>query len=163
MSVVERMRAVLAESDRGGVPSVSAPVTGEPFLILNPDYHDGKRASFMYLPDAFYRTTLLGRTGVSASDVLAAASARVLTVTERGVVLTLMTKDKIVHAVMEVVEAGGAPGFAKLFDAATAEGWVVASADHQAFFDELARVHGMGVGQLLQLPAGAVRAKGGDA
>jgi len=158
--VVARMRAVLVESDRGSGAPRSILAMGEPFLILNPDYHDGKRASFLYLPDVFYRTTLLGRAGVRASDVLDAASARVLTVTDRGVVLTLTTKTRIVHALME---EGGAAGFAKLAQSAREDGWLVSSADHQALFDGVARDHGLGVGELLQLPVGSVRSKGGDA
>src|SRR5208337_3502155 len=59
------------------------------FFVLNPGYHDGKRGSFIGLPELFYGH-LLTVLEATPKAVLGTAMGRTVAVTDRGMVCTIV-------------------------------------------------------------------------
>jgi hypothetical protein len=161
-----QMRVVLDERGRGEWREMARRGDGQPFFVLNPDYHDGGRGSFVLLPDAYF-TRLVQSSGLDAQEIQASPIGPVLTVTERAIVLTLTTARQMVHLVCDVdnvFRKSHGEDMTALFDRAHVEGWSIPAAEHEAFFDELAAAIGLVKAQWgLPVPSGVVRGKGGDA
>lgn len=168
-----RMRDVLESVRVEGEIPLSA--QDEPFFVLNPGYHDGERASFLLLPTDFCELTMLGPFGLRRRDVCATPIGRLLTVTDRGIVLTVTTPQRMVHVALDVTDEfrnlGGKPGRAvsvatmgTLDDAARADGWIVPWSDFDAVMTDVARDDRLttSYSQLLKLPPGTVKGNGGD-
>jgi len=162
-----KMRDVL-DSVRTGAP-LQMSGEEEPFLVLNPGYHDGQRASFLLLPSSFCQSTVLGPAGIARQDVWPTPLGRILTVTDRGVVLTIATATRMVHVTCDVTEdfrnlGGGGATMGSLDDAARADGWMVPWSDFDAVMTGVARHFGLTTThrQLMKLPSGAVKGKGGE-
>ena len=143
LSDQDGMLAVLQASAAGDVATQD---DGHAFLVINPRYHDGERASFLMLPSAFYGE-LLRQISIDPQDVRADASGRLCAVTEKQIVLTVTTDEHMVHVLVEPEAwrsgGGGEMTIVKLFDEARKEGWAVSAAAHQALFDKLAKDHGL--------------------
>jgi hypothetical protein len=63
----------------------------EPYFIGNPGYHDGARASFVWMSKA-YDTYILRNLGVNASELVASPARRTLTILDVGFVITVAAK-----------------------------------------------------------------------
>lgn len=162
-----RMRDVLESVRAEG--AIQLPAEDEPFLVLNPGYHDGERASFLFLPTAFCELTLLGPCGLRRQDVWATPIGRLLTVTDRGIVLTVTTGQRMVHVTCDVTDefrnlGGNGATMGSLDDAARADGWGVPWSDFDAVMTDIARHYRLttSYSQLLKLPPGVVKGKGGE-
>jgi len=148
--------------------STSAPLGLERFLVLNPGYHDGERGSFLLLPADFCEATLLEPMGILRGDVLATPLGRLLTVTDRGVVLTHSTSHRMANVTCDVLDqlspVDGSTTFRSLDDAARAGGWIVPWADFDAVMSVFAEEHSMqsSHSQLMKLPAGSMQSRGGN-
>jgi hypothetical protein len=155
------------ESVRDGA-ALPMPAEDESFLVLNPGYHDGKRASFLLLPAAFCQSMLLAPAGLRRQDVSPTPIGRILTVTDRGVVLSVMTSQRLAHwsceATADFRELGGGTTMGSLDDAARAEGWLVPWVDFDAVMSAMARRSGLktSYSQLMKRPLGSVVSKGGE-
>jgi len=141
----EAMRAVIQASAVGGVLDKTS---GQPFLVVNPKYHNGSRASFIVLPDAFYEDVLLREMHIEPGAVRADAGGRMCTVTSQQLVLTVTTDRYMVHVLLgpENWKASRDPEpmtLCKLFEEAQSEGWAVSPDTHQTFFDRLAKEHAL--------------------
>ena len=162
----DKMRDVL-ESVRGE-GAIRLPPDAEPFLVLNPGYHDGKRASFLFVPASFCESMLYGPNGISRRDVSSAPAGRLLTVTDRGIVLTARTSSQMVHLTCDVTAefrdlGSGDTTMGSLDDAARGAGWLVPWSDFDVVMAEIARQNEVATRhvQLLKLPEGVVAGKGG--
>jgi hypothetical protein len=162
-----RMRGVL-ESVRAE-DAIQLP-EGEPFLVLNPGYHDGERASFLFLPTPFCEATLLRPRGVRRQDVWAPPLGRLLTVTDRGIVLTITAAQKrMIHVTCDVTDEfrnldGMVTTMGSLDDAARSMGWLVPWVDFDAVMTDVARYLHLttSYSQLLKLPSGTMKSDGGE-
>jgi hypothetical protein len=140
----DAMRAVIQASAAGG--DLDEHPEGHAFLVVNPKYHDGQRASYIMLPDDFYREVLLREIRVGAEQVRRDSGGRMLAVTKQNVVLTVTTTQLMVHALLspESWQGGGGEGettIGQLFQQAQEGGWAVSPGAHQDLFDKLAREH----------------------
>jgi hypothetical protein len=158
-----RMRAVLDESVRTD-EAIDSDEEGERFLVLNPDYHDGKRPSFLVLPGDFCQTMLLGPSGIRPEQIWPIIG-RVLTVTDRGIVLTIVSSRQVVHVTCDVADDRtlGGVTFGTLQQAARQGEWLVPWEEFDALFVEVAKRHSLTTTwrQLMQLPPNVVQGKGG--
>jgi len=140
------------------------------FFVLNPGYHDGKHGSFLVLPDGFCES-MLAPYGLTLGQTLSMPGGRLLTVTDRGVVLSfLMKTQRVIHVTCDapgLLAGGGSDGvtFGSLDGNSRADGWMVPWATFEAAMLDIATRMGLrpSHGQLLKLPAGAVvTGRGGD-
>jgi hypothetical protein len=141
----EAMRAVILASAAGGVLDKTS---GQPFLVVNPKYHNGSRASFIVLPNGFYEDVLLREMHVGPAAVRSDAGGRLCTVTHTQLVLTVTTDRSMVHVMLgpENWKSGSEPepmSLRKLFEEAQNEGWAVSPEAHQALFDQIAKEHAL--------------------
>jgi len=139
----EAMRAVIQASAAGGVLDKTS---GQPFLVVNPKYHNGSRASFIVLPGAFYEDVLLREMHIGSSAVRLDAGGCMCTVTHKQLVLTVTTSQFMVHVLLgpENWQSSSEPdpmSLRKLFEEAQRDGWSVSPEAHQTLFDEIAREH----------------------
>lgn len=162
-----RMWDLLDSARSGG--AIRIPAEDDPFFVLNPDYHDGKRGSFLLLPVAFCQSMLLGPFGIQRQDVWTTPIGRLLTVTDRGIVLTTTTTQRMVHVTCDVTEefrslGGGAATMGSLDDAARADGWLVLWSDFEAVVTDVATRYRQttSYSQMMKLPPGAMKGKGGE-
>jgi hypothetical protein len=177
-----KMRDVLESVREDG--AIQLPAEGEPFLVLNPGYHDGNRASFLVLPTAFCESTLFSPRGLQRQDVWTSPIGRLFTVTDRGIVLTVTAAQRMVHVTCDVIDefrklkdvdntCGSLIDFnlgdngatmGSLDDAARADGWLVPWSDFDAVTTDVARHYGLttSYSHLMKLPPGVVKGSGGE-
>ena len=141
----EAMRAVIQASAAGGVLDKTS---GQPFLVVNPKYHNGSRGSFIVLPDGFYEDVLLREMHIEAGAVRPDAGGRMCTVTHQQLILTVTTDRFMVHVLLgpENWKSSSEPepmSLRKLFEEAQSESWSVSPDVHQTFFDRLAKEHAL--------------------
>ena len=64
-----------------------------PFLVMNPAYHNGARASFLLLSRVFV-DHLLQQLGTETSEVLPTTGGRMIAVTDKAMVFTIVHRAK---------------------------------------------------------------------
>ena len=162
-----KMRDVLESVHAEG--AIQLPVGDEPFLVLNPGYHNGQRASFLLLPSLFCRMWVFGPSGIKRQDVWSTPIGRLLTVTDRGIVLTVTAAQQMLHVTCDVTEefsslGGSGVTMGSLDKDARADGWLVPWSDFDAVMTDLSKHYrlAMSHSQLMKLPPGVVKGKGGE-
>src|SRR5271155_1645502 len=88
-----QLQGVIDEGWAGEWRSMAVSSEEQPFLVLNPGYHNGKRASFLFLPRSYYED-LLRQSRMLPWDVVVCP---VIAVTERAVAMTLTATSRMVH------------------------------------------------------------------
>lgn len=163
-----QLQEVIDEGWTGEWRSMAMSAEEQPFLVLNPGYHNGKRASFLFLPKNYYED-LLRQSQMLPWDLVACP---VIAVTDRAIVMTLTAANRMVHLASEITSAyrkahANADGLVSFFDSVRDEGLAIPSVDHAVFFDEIAISRGLRtVTWGLDIPLDPnrfVRGKGGDA
>ena len=165
-TVQAQMLDVLQSARMSGGLQMS--VEDEPFLVLNPGYHDGKRASFLLLPSAFCNARLFKPIGIARQSVVTSPMGRLLAVTDRAVVLTIITTTHLMAQVSCEITAdlrsAGVETLGSLDASSRVEGWIVSWDDFDAVMADVARRFGLVIKHslLMKLPPGSATAKGGN-